>query len=773
MRRPKSPIPVLALTLFLLASAAPAWPQAALPPQTDKQKIEAPRFQVSRAASPVRIDGVLDEEAWASATVFPLPFEWQPGDNIPAPVKTECLVTYDFHNLYIAFRCFDPEPRKIRAHLMDRDDSDKLILDDHVNFMIDCFNDERRGFEFRVNPLGVQADANFSESEGYEDFSWDAIWDATGKITDWGYAIEVAIPFNQLRFKKTEGPQTWSFSAERSWPRDARHRITSYVRSRNVACVICQFNKLTGFEGIMPSRNIELNPTLTGTRTDEIPAGGFPDQPLENGKGKVDPGLTAKWGVTPNLILNAAANPDFSQVEADVAQLQVNRRFALFYPEKRPFFLEGADFFLTPVQAVFTRTVADPLWGTKVTGKVGRTAVGVFAAQDEVTNLLFPSNQGTALGALESAEGNPIDSYGGVVRVRQDVGRMSTVGVLYTGRTGPDYYNHVGGVDGFLRFNENHSLTFQYLRSETDYPADIAETFGQSDTRFGGNAFHLSYDYWSRNWIANAAYQDLGSGFRADYGFVPRVDTRDAMAAVFRQFWGKPGGWFNVIRLGFQGEYIYDHAGKLTDRYLVAGLMYQGQLETQVNVHGVFARTYYGGQDFDTALATVNSHIRPFSGSEFGLEASAGEAVDYANLRLANVMALGPQLTLNLGRHFNVTASDAYERLYLSGQTIYTVNLLQGRFIYNFSTRAFVRAIVQYQDLRQNPDMYAAPVDPRQQHVFTQFLFSYKLNPRTVFFLGYSDNSLGGELDASGLGRVAITRTDRTFFLKISYALQI
>ena len=769
MKKPALALRLSAPALFLLAVGTPVLPQIAAAPQSEKEKVESPRFDVPRASSKIRIDGVLDEEAWQTAAVIPLPFEWQPGDNIPAPVKTECLVTYDLHNFYIAFRCFDPEPRKIRAHLMDRDDSDKLILDDHVNFMIDAFNDERRGFEFRVNPLGVQADANFSESEGYEDFSWDAIWDAVGKITDWGYAIEIAIPLNQLRFKKTGGTQTWGFSAERSWPRDARHRITSHVRSRNVACVICQFNKLTGFEGITPSRNIELNPTLIGHRFDAIPEGGYPEEPLANGKAKLDPGLTAKWGVTPNLILNATANPDFSQVEADVAQLEVNRRLALYYPEKRPFFLEGADFFLTPIQAVFSRTVADPLWGTKLTGKIGRTAVGVFAAQDEVTNLLFPSNPDfpSMQASLDQ------HAYGGVLRVRQDVGRMSTIGALYTGRTGTDYYNHLGGVDGFLRFNQNHSLTFQFLHSETDYPTETAQLFGQNESRFGGNAFSISYQLWTRNWLASADYQDLSPGFRADYGFVPRVDTRDVSATLFRQIWGKPGQWFNLLRLGGAAEAIYDHAGNLTDRNIGVGIVYQGQLETQVQLQGIASKTLYRGQSFDTLAVNFTSRIRPFSGSEIGLQGQAGQAVDFVNLRLANVLALGPQLTLNLGRHFNVTASDAYERLYLSGQTIYTVNLLQGRFIYNFSTRAFVRAILQYQDLRQNPDMYAVPVDPRQQHVFTQFLFSYKLNPRTVFFLGYSDNSLGGDLDASGLGRVAITRTDRTFFLKISYAWQI
>jgi len=303
---------VLSQKLF---QAAPA----AQPSPADLTATGAAIYQVSRTDSKIKIDGFLDEEAWKTATVIPLLYEWLPGDNIEPPVKTECLVTYDHNNLYVSFRCYDPEPGKIRAHFMDRDDSDKLILDDHVSFMLDCFNDERRGFQFRVNPMGVQADANFSELEGYEDFSWDAIWASTGKIEDWGYAIEVAIPFNQLRFRSSNSPQTWGFSAERSWPRGVRHRITSHKRSRNVSCILCQFNKLVGFARISPGRNIEINPTLTGTRTEAMDMSTFPNGSLEKLNQKVDPGITIKWGLTPNLILNATANPDFSQVEADVA----------------------------------------------------------------------------------------------------------------------------------------------------------------------------------------------------------------------------------------------------------------------------------------------------------------------------------------------------------------------------------------------------------------------------------------------------------------------
>ncbi|MGZ5496123.1 MAG: DUF5916 domain-containing protein [Candidatus Aminicenantales bacterium] len=749
-------------------SAVLAAPAAAAQAPAKPASLSAPRFDVLKASVPIKVDGVLDEECWAAATAIPLPFEWQPGDNIPSPVKTECLVTYDLRNLYIAFRCFDPEPKKIRGHLMDRDDTDTLILDDHVSFMIDSFNDERRAFQFRVNPMGVQADANFSESEGYEDFSWDAIWNAAAKITDWGWAVEVAIPLSQLRFHASEGPQTWGFSAERSWPRDTRHRMTSHPRSRNVNCILCQFNKLTGFEGITPGRNIEIDPTFTASRTDAMDMAGFPDGPLARGKIDAQPGVTAKWGITPNLILNAAANPDFSQVEADVAQLQINRRFALYYPEKRPFFLEGADLFLTPVQAVFTRTVADPLWGTKLTGKTGRTAMGFFADQDEITNLVFPANQGSAQASLGQ------DAYGGVFRLRQDVGKMSTLGVLYTGRAGNGYYNHLAGTDGFLRLDRKNSITFQLLHSETDYPEAVALSYGQKEGRFGGNAVNIQFEHASRSWIVGASYEDLSPGFRADSGFVPRVDTRDISAFLFRQIWGKQKSWFNYIRLGTAGEFIYNHAGTLTDRGLTVGLLIQGDLETQLNIHGIFSRTFYNGLYFDTSYGLAGFRIRPFSGSEIGFQGQAGQGIDYAGSRRANVLSLGPYGSYSLLRHLNMVLSHAYERLFLGGDTIYTANLSQAKLVWNFSVRSFVRAIVQYQDLEQNPAMYAFAVDTKTRNVFTQFLFSYKLNPRTVLFLGYSDNAMGGVFDSSfGPGRIGITRTDRTFFMKIGYAWQI
>ncbi len=224
-----------------------------------------------------------------------------------------------------------------------------------------------------------------------------------------------------------------------------------------------------------------------------------------------------------------------------MAQLDVNTRYALYYPEKRPFFLEGADIFLTPFEAVFTRTVADPLWGGKMTGKVGKGALGFFVAQDRINNLIIPSNQGSEAVSLDE------DVFGGVFRYRQDIGNASTLGVLYAGRSGGDYYNHVGGIDGFFRLGKKDQIRFQYLRSQTRYSPEVADAYGQEPGAFPGDALYVEYVHQTRNWFIIGSFNDKNAGFRADSGFTNRVDTRMFDAQVQYTFWGKPKGWYNRL----------------------------------------------------------------------------------------------------------------------------------------------------------------------------------------------------------------------------------
>ena len=748
------------IVLFSLNIAmASALAAESMTQQENKQERPKARiYTVTAATSAIKIDGNLDEKAWEDAVVIPIPYEWLPGDNIPAPVDTDCLVTFDANNFYVGLRCYDPDPSKIRAHLMDRDAIETFIQDDHINFMLDTFNDERRAFQFRANPLGVQADANFSESEGYEDFSWDAIWASKGKITEWGWALEIAIPFNQLRFPETSEVQTWGFTVGRSYPRSVRHRMTSHRRDRDVTCIQCQFNKIIGIQGISPGLNIELDPTLTTIRTDRKEA--FPMDPnaeMVNGKIDPDPGLTARWGITPNLILNAAVNPDFSQVEADVRELEVNTRFAIRYPEKRPFFLEGADFFLTPIEAVFTRTVADPDGGLKFTGKMGKNAFGIFGAYDRVNNLLFPSNQGSSSTSVDQGVGS------GVFRYRRDIGRTSNLGVLYTGRVSDDYYNHVAGVDGFFQISRTKQFRLQYLHSETKYADDIAAGFGQKTEAAGGDALYAEFMHYGRHWLYLFNYRDFSPDFRADYGYVPRVDMRRGTGTFGYTFWGERGDWFNQIRLMFSGGVVYDHDGDLTDRSFDIQAQYTGPLQSTVVTQYQRSREFYLAEYYDLDQVVFVTEMKPLSGLRFNVVLQAGDAVDYSNARQASGLNLLPFLEFSLGKHININLQHAFQRLSLKGDAIFTANLSQVKLVYNFNVRTFIRVIFQYLDVVRDPSLYVFPVVDKTQTVFSQFLFSYKINPQTVLFIGYSDNYLGTSF-------LDITQINRTFFVKLGYA---
>ena len=450
---------VVASVLLALASPLAARQQATAPARSER-----PAYRVERATSPITIDGVLDEAAWQDAAVVDVKYETRPKENLPPDVKTETLLTYDGNHLYVGFRAHDPEPSAIRAHLLDRD---RAFSDDFVGIVLDTFNDERRAFEFFVNPLGVQMDMFQDDVGGTEDDTWDAIWLSAGKINATGYAVEIAIPWSSLRFPRAEGEQTWGFDALRFYPRSQRARISSHPLDRNISCYLCQASKMTGFSGVTPGKNIEVAPTATAARTDR--RSDFPDGAYEEGDVESDLGLTVKWGITPNLTLNAAVNPDFSQVEADSAQLDVNNQFALFFPEKRPFFLEGADFFDTPFDAVFTRNVADPAWGVKLTGKEGKNGLGVFASRDDRTNLLIPGSNGSAATSLD------FETSDAVLRYRRDFGSSSALGVLYTGREGDGYQNHLAGIDGRYLFRGTSSFRGQFLRSRTEYPGSVRE----------------------------------------------------------------------------------------------------------------------------------------------------------------------------------------------------------------------------------------------------------------------------------------------------------
>jgi len=749
-------LPLLAAVLACgaVSTAVPALSQ----PAPARTPVPPARFALRPATSPIHIDGVLDEPAWAEATLVPIPYEWSPGDNTPSPVESQCFLTFDAERLYLGCRALDPDPSAIRAHLMDRDSIDTFIQDDFIGLMIDTFNDERRAYQFRVNPLGVQADALYSEVDAIEDWSWDMIWDSLGRLTPDGFVVEVALPFNQLRFASRSGPQTWGIEVFRSWPRTERHRLSSRWTDRGTNCVLCQENKADGLAGMRSGLNLEVTPTLTGSQTDSrAPSPGEPFQTDRSG----EPGLTVRWGVTSNLTLSGTANPDFSQVEADVAQLDVNTRFALFYPEKRPFFLEGLDYFATPVQVVFTRTIADPIGGAKLTGKVGRDSVAVFSAVDRINNLLFPSNQGSDGTSLDS------DTTTTVLRYRRDVLTRSSLGAIVVSREGGQYHNRQLGLDGYFAFSDTDSLTWQVVGSSTQYPLATAIEFGQPMGTFEGGALYAMYQHAERNWFWFGDYQDLSPEFRSDTGFVPRVDARTAEASLGRRFWGDTGRWFTRFEVAMRGSAIYDHDETLTDADARPGVSYLGPLQTSVEFAAGWQLVRYRDVDYRYWRPVLFFESQPTGWIKPGLVARWGGDVDYDNGRAGDSVVLVPSVELKPGRHVNLQAQHTHEWFDVEAGRLFEAGLSELRAIYHLNLRTFVRAILQYTNVARTPDLYAFPVPARTQRLFSQYLFSYKVNPQTLLYVGYSDGYLGDAADERSFG---LTQTTRTLFVKVSYA---
>jgi hypothetical protein len=709
-------------------------------------------YRVARAATPIKVDGLLDEPAWHDALSFELAYETVPGDNTPALVHTEAFVTYDKKTLFVGFRAHDPDPKRIQAHLSDHD---SISGDDQLGIEIDTFNDERRCYNFFINPLGVKED---SIAKGNEwDFSWDTIWDAKTQLHGWGYSAEIAIPFSSLRIQRTNGPQVWGFNAQRGWVRDRQYWFGALALDKDNSCRWCQLIKIEGFEGVASGNAVELIPAVTMVGTSARPD--FPDGGLENQGEQLEGALTTHWGVTPNLTLSGTLNPDFSQVEADALQLDINEPFALFYEEKRPFFSEGADFFLTPMEIVHTRVMRDPSWGLKVSGKEGTHSVGSYLVQDRVTNLLFPGPRGSVGTSLEDHNTSTI------LRYAKDFGARYTVGVLVTDREGTDYFNRVAGFDASVRLGRANDVAVQAMISSTRYPDDVAVDFDQPRGTFDDGALLVTYNRNTREvgWWAN--YREVGSEFRADLGFVPQAGFREAVAGARRSWWADPGAWWSRFELGGEVQSGEDEDGFVIRRDARVWLRYQGTLHSSLFVGGWRGTEGYGGQEFDIQDIEVSGGVRPTGSLSFDLSSRFGDQIDYRNGRIGYRVRLRPRLVWNASTHLALELRNTFERMDVQGQRYYDAAVSQATLSYQFNVRTFVRAIVQYVDYDYTEGGLAkASIPDDVERLFTQLLYSYKLNPRSVLFVGYTENSAGGrDFD--------LTEVDRTLFVKLGYSL--
>ncbi len=726
----------------------------------NEEIIDVDHYKITQAPQEIQIDGKLDEDSWREATRILLNYEHYPDPNADPSVRTTFYITYTQNHLYAAFKAPVKSRENIRANLMQRDEKEKLMRDDHVGFTIDPFNNGKWGFQFRVNPLGVQADAIYSDQYETTDYTWNAIWKSEASISEDQYVVEIRIPLSSIN-TPADSVQTWRFSAFRNFPRSVQHQFRSHPLNLNRQSFLKQFDRLEGFGDFSTGLNMEINPVLTAKRSDQA----SPQNPgvMNTGSVQLNPGGNLEWGIQPNITLSATMNPDFSQVEADALQLRENRRFVLSFPEKRPFFLEGSEIFETPFNAIFTRSVIEPEAGLKLTGKSGSHTFGSFITRDQTSRLLFPSNQSSESKILNE------HTYSEIIRYRHQLSPNASIGILGEGRQAvqSDYRNHVGGVDGYIQFLESNSFQFQWLQSSTHYPDPIASNYQQPDKTFEGTAFQTTVNHSSQNWKGEAGFSSVSSGFRNDNGFFKQADYQSFNFSGKRIFRGSSQNWFSELQFGPNAEFTTDQSGRLTDRSISLSATYNGPLQSEVFTEYALGKQRYLDRMYpDLQSGAFFFRIQPgHILSKLRTYISYGDQIDFTNRRVAKEIIIHPGLNFNLGEHFNLELDPNFQRLSYRGRTTFSTYLLGTKLIYHFNKQTFIRSILQYRYVDRNLSTFNNPssFESSTESFFYQFLFSYKVNPRSKVFLGYSS---GYRDTPSQSFRIQ----SRTGFLKVGYA---
>jgi len=729
--------------------------------QTIPTKID--NFSIPHTNKEINIDGELTDGAWQQALTIPLNIVNDPWNNLPSPVKTTAKIIENGEYLYVSFLADDPNPEKIMGFLGDRDTK---WGDDLVGLKLDTFNSRRLNYTFLVNPFGVQNDSIQNEVTGDNNYLWDGIWQSYGKITKQGYQVEIAIPFNSLNFEQGKQLKTWAIELVRLYPRDERLRISHMAIDRNNACWICQMPEITGFKDAKIGKNITLTPFTVASRHDQRDI----YQPDDNyhSDNKTDAGIDLRWGITPSTLLNATVNPDFSTVESDAGQLNVNTAFSLFYDEKRAFFLENSDYFASNYNLVYTRNIADPDFGVKLTSRKKNHSYGVFLTHDKETNFIKPSSTQSRLVSLDE------ESYSGAANYRYNINDDLSVGVIGTLRKSDSYHNFVTGIDSKYRFNDSNSLLMQLLTSDTKL-SDL-ESNNQDDT-VNDQAIKVDLNHKSEFWQANAGYQNIGKDFRADLGFMPRADIEKKSLSVSRIFYGDNNNIWQEMHLTGKWYNQDNGQGELLARDSSLGILIYGPMlsEFDASYHvsdKVGLRQNNNSHDiannadlFSVNYLDIYSEFQPSNRIFAYTMIRLGDKIDYGNNRLGKIIEISPSVSVHLTDHLEIGVSHTYSKLDADHKNVYIANLSDVRISYQFDVYSYLKLSMVYSDVKRNPNNNPNTFySKKDRSLSTQLIYSYKLNPQTVFFLGYSDSSYQDD------DLTRLKRDQRTFFSKISYA---
>lgn len=784
---------VPALVAVLLAAASPARAQVssrAAAPAFDGTRreldVSAPRVEAA-----IDVDGRLDEPVWRGAAVLSGFSEYAPVDGPPAEDSTEVLVWYSPQAIHIGIRAFEPHA-PVNAKLADRD---RIDADDQVQLLLDTYDDRRRALLFAVNPLGVQADGVRTEAtverRGFSaapdpavvDLSPDFLFQSRGRLTDYGYEVEVRIPFRSIRYQSARS-QDWGLHVLRVVQHSGHVQSWAPAR-RDASSFLAQAGKLRGLHDLHPGMVVDLNPVLTA-RMDGAPAAGG----WRYGGPSPEPGANARWVLTSNLTLNATANPDFSQVETDAGQVSFDPRRALFFPEKRPFFLEGSEQFDTPNRLVYTRRIVAPIAAAKLTGKVAGTDVGVLSALDD------PPAAGDARPLLN------------VLRVRRDVGAGSTLGMVYTDRAQGAHFNRVVGGDARLVFGRIYTVAFQG-----------AGSFTRSDGRPGrAPLWNASFDRAGRRFSLQGGVDAIDPDFVAAAGFLSRVGTVQLRLNPRLTVNGRPGAviesWSGALNL---------YATWLYDRFFEGG----ASEDAHIFINNSFALR--GGWRLDGSLILESFGYPEYLYADYAVErrGPAGlDTVPYVGTpRIGNLdvvlTAATPQWTRGggniqviVGRDENfdewapgyILVVNGTARWRPTEQLRLDASYIRQQYVrpsdlssvsvrdvprlkleYQVTRDLFLRFVGQYDarrrdalrdDTRTNdPVLIRDPASGEYRPALRQvdnalrvdWLFSYRPVPGTVVYLGYGSSLTEPE----ALRFRPLSRTSDAFFMKLSYLFRL
>ena len=725
----------------------------------------------TRTQTPPSVDGRLDDAVWRDAARVTEFIQRDPLEGAPATERTEVFVAYDSANIYLGFYAHYEDPSIMRANRSDRDQAGRS--DDVFSVYFDPFLDQQRAYVFSVNGYGVQDDSILGSRGGGGGFggggfggggrggggvprgdsSWDALFSSGGQIVEDGFTAEIAIPFKSLRYPSRGGdiPHTWGFQVVRRI-RDKNETVVWSPVSRDVAGFLPQMGVLEGMTGLSTSRNLEIQPTFTGVQFGTL---NEDTGRVVDGDPNPEAGANIKYGVTSNLTADFTINPDFSQIESDRPQVEVNQRFALFFPELRPFFLEGAEIFDIPgpLTAVHTRTIVDPAYGAKLTGKAGKTTIGVLYANDEAP--------GNIDDALDPAFGTASQTFVG--RVRYDLYSESYVGAIVTDREHLDGSSQLVGVDSNFRLGNTHSFAVRAMATDHRDQDGVDSTGHFLDVMLRKSGRNLSY---------TAATYALSPDFKTDVGFVRRTDQRFSFGNVNYNWW--PQSW--LISWGPSARYSrnYNFDSILQDEQTELGVNFNFDKNIRVNASLSRDLERFEEIDFRKTRGRLGGNVNTLRIFSFGGGFNWGDEVyfDEANPFLGQGKSLFMFINFRPVSRFqsqiNINTSRFTDNLGLfvpgvnEGEVdetgeVFDVKIIRALSTYQFSDRLLFRNI--------------AEVNTFDQTLGLNFLLTYRVNSGTALYVGYDDRYRQREQfdDHELYPGSGYQQTNRAIFTKFQY----